>query len=161
MIKCYTLNRTQVINQSIDKVFSFFSKPENLEIITPKYLNFKIITPVPINMVVGQLIDYKLKIHSFPIKWTSLISHYDPPYSFVDEQVRGPYALWHHTHLFKEQENGTLIEDQIKYQIPFSIFGKLLNFTFIKRDLENIFNYREKTISRLFQLKSNENKGII
>jgi len=103
-MKYYKLVKSQFIYKPINEVFSFFEKPENLQEITPLYLNFKIITPSPIKMEVGQVISYKIKLRGIPIKWNSLISSYDPPNSFIDQQIKGPYEIWHHTHRFKEQD---------------------------------------------------------
>lgn len=150
-MKYYKLVKSQFIEKPINEVFSFFEKPENLQEITPPYLNFKIITPSPIKMEVGQVISYKIKLRGIPIKWNSLISSYDPPNSFIDQQIKGPYAIWHHTHRFKEQDGGTLIEDEVKYAIPFSILGRILNYIFIKNDLKKIFLYREEKIGLIFK----------
>ena len=147
----YNLHQTQFINKPISEVFNFFSMPENLEVITPGYLNFRIKTPSPVKMESGRIIDYKIKLRGVPFTWSSLISEYDPPYKFIDEQVRGPYAYWHHTHIFSETKEGTLIEDIVKYSIPFGLAGQFAHFLFIKSDLKNIFQYRFNTINKIFK----------
>ena len=147
----YELYRTQFIKHSINKVFLFFSKPENLEQITPPNLNFSIITPRPIEMKQGLLIDYKVRIKGIPVRWRSLISSYEPPYSFIDQQIEGPYSTWIHNHTFEEKDGGTLVTDHVKYQIPFGLFGRIAHFIFVAKDLKNIFDYREKTISSVFK----------
>ena len=157
-MKYYKLLKSQFIDKPINEVFSFFEKPENLQEITPLYLNFKIITPSPIKMEVGQIISYNIKLRGIPIKWNSLISSYDPPNSFIDQQIKGPYAIWHHTHRFKEQDGGTLIEDEVKYAIPFGIVGRILNYLFIKNDLKKIFQYREERIALIFKNNNIEGK---
>ena len=96
-MKLYEINTTQFIEKPIEVVFDFFSKPENLERITPKNLSFKILTPTPIKMEKGALIDYTIKIIVVPIHWRTYISDYDPPHKFVDQQIKGPYSFWHHT----------------------------------------------------------------
>ena len=135
-MKYYLLNKSQFINHPIEKVFLFFSKPENLEMITPKYLNFIIKTPSPVIMKVGSIIDYNIQLRGIPLSWSTLISKYEPPNIFVDEQIKGPYAYWHHTHIFKEKNGGTVIEDKIKYRVPFRIIGRVLNYLFIQNDLK-------------------------
>ena len=86
-----------------DDVFNFFSMPENLVKITPKSLSFTILTPKPIDMEKGTLIDYTISLMGFPVHWRTLISDYNPPHSFIDQQIKGPYAFWHHTHTFTER----------------------------------------------------------
>ena len=144
------LIKTQFIPKPIDEVFSFFSKPENLEQITPKYLHFKIQTPSPIKMEVGSIIDYTIKLRGIPMKWRSIISSYNPPYQFIDEQISGPYSVWHHTHIFKEKDNGTEIEDYVKYKIPLGFLGRITDYLFVKKDLDNIFEYRKEVINNIF-----------
>ena len=146
----YKLNLSQFIHQSIEQVFAFFSRPANLDQITPQYLNFKIETFLPIKMKRGQKIDYTITLKGIPIRWSSLISLYDPPNSFVDEQIRGPFSLWHHTHNFREKNDGTVIGDHVRYAIPMGIIGRMANNVFVEKDLRHIFGYRQKMISKLF-----------
>lgn len=98
----------------------------------------------------GSLIDYTVRIMGLPVRWTSLIAEYEPPHKFVDVQLKGPYAFWHHTHLFKEHPEGTLIEDVVNYCLPFGVLGQLVNGLVVGRQLQSIFNYREIVISRTF-----------
>ena len=119
--------------------------------ITPKILGFKIITPLPIEMKSGTIIDYYIKIFSFPIRWRTIITNYEYPSQFIDQQLKGPYSFWHHTHTFEETENGTLIKDQIRYVVPFGFLGRILNYLWIKRDLKNIFEYRKEKIKQLIK----------
>ena len=149
-ITSYELKRNQFIPQPIDIVFSFFSKPENLEIITPKNLHFSILTSMPINMKTGQVIDYLIRLKGIKIRWSSLITSYEPPHSFVDEQIRGPFSNWIHSHIFKEKNGGTIIIDQIDYSIPFGLIGGIANYIFVEKDLGYIFDYREKAIMDIF-----------
>ena len=149
-ITSYELKRNQFIPQPIDQVFSFFSKPENLEIITPRNLHFSILTSIPIDMKIGQVIDYLIRLKGIKIRWSSIISYYDPPHSFVDEQIRGPFSNWIHSHSFKESNGGTIIIDHVRYSIPFGLIGKLANHIFVERDLVDIFDYREKAINEIF-----------
>ena len=103
-MKLYTLISTQFIEKSIDEVFTFFSKPENLSVITPSKLGFKILTPTPIEMGPGRIIDYQIYLLGIPIHWRTLITDYNPPNMFVDQQIKGPYNMWHHTHTFHKVE---------------------------------------------------------
>ena len=146
-MKIYTLKIKQKIKLPISEVFDFFSNPENLELITPTNLRFIIKTAPPIIMKKDLKIDYQLRIRGIPIKWTSLISSYNPPYNFIDEQVVGPYLLWHHTHRFIELDDSTEIIDIVNYSLPFGFIGQLAHFLFVKKDLDNIFEYRKKIIS--------------
>ncbi|MFN0118071.1 MAG: SRPBCC family protein [Elusimicrobiota bacterium] len=150
-MKTHELHHTQLIKKSLPDVFSFFENPANLAKITPPELGFKILTPTPIQMGKGSLIDYTVCVMRFPIRWTSLISEYEPPHKFVDVQLKGPYSFWHHTHLFEEHPEGTLIKDIVHYCLPFGLVGNLLHGLFVKRQLHGIFAYREKVISDFFE----------
>ncbi|MBS00870.1 MAG: CDP-paratose 2-epimerase [Candidatus Marinimicrobia bacterium] len=150
-MKLYTLESNQFINKPIEEVFQFFSKPENLSVITPAKLGFKILSPNPIKMEVGRLIDYNIYLMGIPIHWRTLITDYEPPNMFVDQQIKGPYAMWHHTHTFHKVKGGVEIKDRVVYSIPFGFLGRLLNYLWIKRDLNNIFLHRKKVIDKLFE----------
>ena len=150
-MKLYTLESNQFINKPIEEVFQFFSKPENLSVITPAKLGFKILSPNPIKMEVGRLIDYNIYLMGIPIHCRTLITDYEPPNMFVDQQIKGPYAMWHHTHTFHKVKGGVEIKDRVVYSIPFGFLGRLLNYLWIKRDLNNIFLHRKKVIDKLFE----------
>lgn len=141
----------QFINIKIDYVFSFFSKAENLQKITPPRLGFNILTPFPIEMRRGSIIDYYIKILFMPVRWRTIITNYEPPYQFIDQQLNGPYSFWHHTHTFNEVDGGTLIKDHVKYIVPFGFLGRLINNIWIKKDLKNIFDYRKDKIKQLIK----------
>ena len=150
-MKLYTLKREQKISKNIEDVFKFFSKPENLSIITPSKMKFKILTPSPIEMKEGALIDYTVNIFGFPIRWRTLITDYKPSYMFVDQQLKGPYSMWHHTHLFERlNDEETLIKDIVIYAVPFGIIGKLTHSLYIKADLDAIFDFRSQKIREIF-----------
>ena len=150
-MKLYTLKREQKISKNIDDVFGFFSKPENLSIITPSKMKFKILTPSPIEMKEGALIDYTVNIFGFPIRWRTLITDYKPTNMFVDQQLKGPYSMWHHTHLFERlNDEETLIKDIVIYAVPFGIIGKLVHSLYIKSDLNAIFDFRSRKIREIF-----------
>lgn len=130
-----------------EKVFPFFADARNLEVITPPWLHFHILTPGEIPMRVGALIDYTLLIHGFPVRWRTEITGWNPPHSFVDEQRRGPYRLWRHTHTFTDKDGGTLCHDRVEYAVP---GGALVNKLFVKRDVKTIFAYRAEALKKHF-----------
>ena len=130
-MKYYELDVEQFIDQPVEKVFEFFSRPENLEEITPPRLGFTIMTPSPIPMEKGSLIDYTIRILGFPVHWRTLITSYDPPHGFVDEQIKGPYVLWHHRHSFKKENGGTILRDTLRSAVPLGIIGRFLNLIWI------------------------------
>ena len=148
-MKTFQLIKTQVINSPMDDVFDFFSKPENLKTITPAKLSFNILTPTPIVMEKGTVIDYTIRLFLIPIHWRTLITKYNPPYEFVDEQIKGPYNFWHHTHKFKKVDGGVEISDKVIYSIPMGIIGRVLHYLWIKRDLEKIFSHRKEVIENI------------
>jgi len=129
------------------EVFAFFADARNLESLTPPWLNFKTLTPAPIPMRPGTLIDYRLRVHGLPLRWQSEITVWDPPQGFADEQRRGPYRRWVHTHTFAESRGGTLCGDRVEYAV---IGGDLVNRLFVKRDVERIFQYRQMALERRF-----------
>lgn len=135
------------IEQPRERVFEFFSDASNLQRITPEWLHFQIITPSPLKIGEGTLIDYRLRVHGFPIRWRTRIVSWDPPYRFVDEQLKGPYRLWHHTHTFEEKNSGTLMHDRVQYM---PIGGWLINRLFVKRDVASIFAYRTTRLAGCF-----------
>ncbi|MFO1023355.1 MAG: SRPBCC family protein [Planctomycetales bacterium] len=128
-------------------VFAFFSVAFNLEGITPAWLRFHVLTPRPIEMHTGTLLDYRLRLHGLPIRWRTRIAHWNPPWSFVDEQLRGPYRLWYHEHQFEAADGGTRILDRVTY-IPRG--GSLLHRWLVKPDLERIFTFRQTSILARF-----------
>ena len=158
-MKKYSIEFEQFINLPIQDVFLFFSQPKNLSLITPPRLKFNILTPEPIQMNEGQLIDYTLTImYIINIRWTTLITMYQEPNIFIDQQLKGPYSLWHHTHTFEEKDGGTLIKDKVIYGIPFGWFGRFLNFVYIKHDINSIFKYRHQILNKIFsEIKQQSN----
>ena len=122
-----------------NEVFAFFADAHNLQTITPPWLNFTVLTPAPIVMRPGTLIDYRIRVHGLPIRWRTEITEWHPPHRFVDMQLRGPYTLWHHTHTFEERDGGTLCLDDVRYR-PRG--GALVNWLFVRRDVERIFAFR-------------------
>jgi len=134
-----------------EEVFPFFAKAENLETITPPNLGFRIITPLPIDMREGTLIDYQISLHGIPMKWRTKITRWDPPYEFEDTQLSGPYKQWIHRHTFVDTGRGTtLMKDVVKYRLPMEPLGDVMQWL-IGREIQGIFDFRTSTIERLFK----------
>ena len=131
----------------LDEVFAFFSDASNLEVITPPWLSFSVVTPAPIEMQPGTLIDYRLRFRGIPLRWRSEITTWDPPHGFADAQVKGPYRQWFHEHTFAEQDGGTLAGDRVEYAVW---GGALANALVVRRDVERIFDYRRQTLTAMF-----------
>lgn len=149
MAKTYLLESEQFIPRPLAEVFPFFADAGNLEAITPEFLNFRILTPRPIPMHPGALIDYQIKLFGLPLKWRTRIEEFEPPNRFVDVQVRGPYKLWHHTHEFREVDGGTRMTDRVQYQLYLGPLGSLAHTLWVRRTLARIFEHRRQTIERL------------
>jgi len=143
-----TLTTAIELPLGIEEVFAFFAAAANLERITPPELGFRIQSPLPIDIAKDTRIDYRLSLFGLPFSWRSHISHWDPPHSFVDEQIKGPYALWHHTHTFTATPTGTLIADRVLYRLPLWPLGQLA-LPVVKLQLRRIFSYREQAIARI------------
>ncbi len=143
------LAREQWIPRPVQDVFAFFADARNLGAITPVWLSFRILSTEPIAMRTGAQIVYSLRWHRFPVRWVTEIRRWDPPDSFVDVQLEGPYRLWHHTHIFRSVEGGTLMGDRVRYALPLGLAGRLAHACLVKADLNAIFDYRAKAISDL------------
>lgn len=141
--------RDQFVARSPQEVFPFFAKAENLETLTPPWLNFRITRKTTAEVQKGTLIDYRLKIHGVPVGWRTLISEWNPGHSFVDEQLKGPYSKWHHLHTFVAVPGGALLGDEVTYRVPGWIFGKIFLSAWIRADVTQIFSYRKKRILEL------------
>jgi ligand-binding SRPBCC domain-containing protein len=146
-MKEFHFNAEQGLPRPLAEVFPFFSEARNLERITPPWLQFEVLTPNPIEMRVGTLIDYRIRIHGIPISWRTEIIAWEPPHKFVDVQLSGPYKLWHHTHTFEERDGGTLCRDEVRY---WPRGGALMNWLFVRGDVERIFRYREEKLREIF-----------
>ncbi len=149
-MKLYTLHRRQVVRRPLSEVFPFFAQPENLSLLTPRSLGFQMLTPSPVVMKQGTVIDYTIRVGGIPMRWTTLITEYDPPYRFVDVQIKGPYSYWHHAHTFAETDDGTLITDDVRYALPLGVVGRVVHALAVQRRLEHILSHRREIIDRLF-----------
>lgn len=158
-MKTYQLMREQFVPAPREEVFGFFSRPENLARLTPRELGFEIMTPGPLAMKAGALIDYTIRLFGVRVRWTTLITSYEPPGKFVDEQLRGPYSFWHHTHLFREADGGTMITDEVRYAMPFGPLGSLAHALFVRRNLRRIFTFREDAIGEIFGAGAASHEG--
>jgi ligand-binding SRPBCC domain-containing protein len=145
----YTLHRELWVPHPLSTVFDFFSRAENLEHLTPPWMRFWILTPLPIVMKPGATIAYALRVKGIPLRWLTEIERWNPPHEFVDVQARGPYRLWRHTHRFSEVGGGTLIADTVDYALPFGLLGRLVHRLQVARDLEQIFDYRAQQVQAL------------
>jgi ligand-binding SRPBCC domain-containing protein len=148
----HTLTRSLTLDLPREEVFDFFADAGNLERITPPELKFHIITPQAIDIKKGALIDYRLKLRGFPVKWRTEITVWNPPLEFVDEALKSPYKQWIHRHTFTELEkNKTLIEDEVKYRLPLEPFGDLAHW-FVRRELNYIFDFRQKAVKKILSI---------
>ena len=143
------LEREQRLPGTPAAVFEFFADAHNLEAITPPLLRFRVVTPAPIVMGRGTLIRYRLRVHGMPVSWLTEITEWDPPHRFVDEQVRGPYSLWHHTHSFEADGEETIMRDVVRYRIGFGPLGALADTLVVRRDLAAIFDHRAERVRAL------------
>ncbi len=146
-MKTYTIDQEQWLPRPRDLVFPFFADAGNLQAITPPWVGFEIMTPRPIEMKAGALIDYRIHLHGIPVPWRTEITAWEPPFRFVDTQRRGPYRKWVHTHSFEERDGGTLCRDHVEYAVP---GGALIHWLFVSRDVRRIFEHRRRVLDRLF-----------
>jgi ligand-binding SRPBCC domain-containing protein len=151
-MKEYLFRSTQRVPRPLAEVFAFFSDARNLEKITPEFLNFQVVE-APKKIESGCLIRYKLSLHGIPLRWTTQILDWNPPHQFVDTQLSGPYKLWHHTHTFRADGDETVMEDVVRYALPFDPFSRIVHALYVKQDVERIFGYRTKVIAELFKAK--------
>jgi len=150
-MKIYTLQKKQQLPISLEKAWEFLSNPKNLAIITPDYMSFEIISKIDRPLYTGQIIQYIVTpLLGIKTKWVSEITHIEEKKYFVDEQMFGPYTLWHHKHFVKEIEGGVELEDIIDYKVPLGILGQLVHPFLVKPKLEEIFNYRQEKLVALF-----------
>jgi hypothetical protein len=143
----FTLETRLFLPRPLETVFPFFADAGNLEILTPPWLRFGIVTPHPLVMRSGALINYRLRLHGIPLRWQSEITAWEPPHRFVDEQRRGPYRVWIHEHTFTESKGGCEVRDFVRYAAP---GGWLVDRLFVRHDVRRIFEYRTRKLQELF-----------
>jgi len=143
----FTLDRELWLPKPAEQIFPFFADAANLEAITPRFLSFRVVTPGPIEMKEGTIIDYRLKVRGLPIRWRTRISLWRPPHCFRDEALISPYRQWIHTHTFEPRDGGTLCRDHVEYAVP---GGRLVHTLLVRRDVEKIFDYRTEKLRELF-----------
>lgn len=150
-MKLYQIKIKQNLPISVDKAWEFLSNPKNLKEITPKYMNFRILSGADRSIFAGQIIQYKVTpMLGISTKWVTEITHVKDKEYFVDEQRFGPYALWHHKHFIKKIDGGVEMEDVIDYKIPFGIIGQIAHPIIVKNKLKQIFKFRENKLKELF-----------
>lgn len=142
------LHTSLFLPRPLPEVFAFFAEAANLQRITPPWVDFRIVTPLPIEMRVGALIDYRLKVHGVPLNWRTAITAWDPPHHFVDTQVKGPYWRWVHSHRFRAAPGGTLVDDTVDFAVP---GGWPIERLFVRRDLTGIFLHRQHATLAAFE----------
>jgi len=150
-MKEFRLTRSTVVHRPLQEVFAFFSAAENLEILTPPELQFEILTPLPIVMNVGTLIEYRIRLHGIPFHWLTEITVWEPGKIFVDVQKKGPYKKWVHTHTFREDGDRTIVEDEVVYAVPGGFLSPLVHKAFVGPRVARIFDYREAAIQAYFR----------
>lgn len=146
----YVVHSDQLVSRPLDEVFDFFSRAENLQELTPAWMHFKILSVDPQPVQRGTLIKYSLRWRVLPIRWTTEIIEWQPPHRFVDIQLKGPYKLWRHEHAFVAEGNSTRILDEVQYQLPFGLMGRIAHALQVKGDVETIFAYRKQAVERRF-----------
>lgn len=150
-MKLYRLSVSQRIPVEIAEAWAFFSQPTNLARITPPSLSFEITGDTPEKMYAGLIISYRVRpLWGIPQTWVSEISQVNEPHFFVDEQLAGPYRVWHHQHRFIEESDGTRVEDIVHYALPMGVLGRAIHPLLVRPKLREIFTYREAAITSLF-----------
>ncbi len=157
-MKEFTFEAETCVPHPRSEVFPFFAEARNLQTLTPPWLKFEVLTPAPIVLRAGTLIDYRITVHGLTIRWRTEIAEWDPPHRFVDVQLCGPYTLWHHTHTFEESDGGTLCRDRVRYR-PRG--GALINWLFVRRDVERIFQYRQQRLWEIFGARAQQTLGAV
>ena len=154
-MKKYHLHREQLLKVSIEEAWDFFSSAKNLSKITPPEMQFEIISEQKNEPVFsGMEIDYIVKpLFGIPVRWKTLIDKVDEPNYFSDKQLRGPYTLWEHSHHFKITDKGLLMTDDLTYQLPFYIIGEIAHWLFVRKRIEQIFDFRYQALERMFNQK--------
>jgi ligand-binding SRPBCC domain-containing protein len=154
MVLEHDFSTETLVPAPLSEVFPFFSDAGNLMRLTPATLGFHILTPQPIPMHEGALIDYRIRLRGLPMRWRTRISRWNPPFEFIDEQLAGPYRKWVHRHTFEEAANGaTLMRDHVRYALPLPPFGEIV-LPFVRAEIAGIFEFRRRVLLELFPEKS-------
>lgn len=149
----YQLHQKQFLPISLEEAWDFFSRPQNLEQITPPWLKFQILREVPPKMYAGMIVEYKIRdATGLPMSWVTEITQVNEPYLFIDEQRFGPYKFWHHQHFFREVEGGIEAEDIVHYKMPFGPIGTLVHAVYVKRQLQQIFEFRKAFLEEKYPI---------
>lgn len=148
----FVLERRQVVGGGLEDVFLFFKDPYNLETITPPWLGFRVVEASDARVRLGTRIRYALRLHGVPLRWESRISEFVEDAMFVDEQLSGPYASWHHRHRFRAVAAGVEMVDTVAYRLPLGPLGRAVHAAFVRRQLEAIFDFRARRVAGLFPL---------
>ena len=146
-MRIYEFQSESWLSKPPEEIFPFFADPSNLGRMTPPWLHFRILTPLPVAMGAGAMIHYRIRVHGIPIRWRTQITDWNPPSGFRDEQLRGPYRLWVHDHRFEPRDGGTLATDHVRYA-PRG--GALVERLCVRRDIQTIFAYRGLVLKELF-----------
>ena len=155
----YSINVKQQLPISQNEAWNFLASADNLSKIMPDDMHFEVQSEIKHSIYPGQLIEYKVTpFKGFTTKWVTEINHVNKPHYFVDTQLIGPYKIWHHTHFLYPNDEGVLIEDQVRYQMPFGILGELLHPIVVKPQLNKIFKAREDKMNELFKKVETKNK---
>jgi ligand-binding SRPBCC domain-containing protein len=154
--KLYTLQCETISGRPLPETFAIFEDPYNLAKTTPPWLNFQVTSSEKVKMQKRAEIDYVIRWLQVPIRWKTIITEYDPPYKFVDEQERGPYTLWRHHHTFAETAEGTKVKDRVEYQLPLGLLGRFVHAMVVRRQLLAIFRYRQRELGKMFGGKSRQ-----
>jgi len=149
-MKVRTLERSQIVRWPLAETFKFFCDPRNLERLTPAFLNFKFLAPPPEELRAGSVIDYRIRLYGVPVHWRTRIEVVDAPHKFVDVQEKGPYALWRHSHSFRDVGGGaTEMKDHVEYAMPLGPLGEIAYHLFVARSLAQIFEFRERELAAI------------
>jgi ligand-binding SRPBCC domain-containing protein len=148
-MQIYVLRSEMWTSVPLRQAFSFFEDPYNLAKITPQWLNFQVTSPQKVEMRKGTEIEYTIRWMNLPIHWKTIILEYQPPNLFTDEQAKGPYSLWRHTHNFERCETGTRVGDRVDYALPFGFVGRFAHCLIVRKQLLRIFRFRQEQIGKL------------
>ena len=143
-----SIYREMTLPWSLEETFAFFSDARSLDLLTPSWVGFKILTPTPIEMRAGALIEYQIRIHGIPVRWHTEITVWEAPHRFVDLQLKGPYQWWHHEHRLESCKEGTRMIDEVEYRAPLHWISHPL---MVARDVRRIFDYRAEALERVFR----------